>query len=73
MVLVAWARNADILYYWRVEAADKIEAESKGQQEADMMSSGDEPLNETITEVLHKAGRHMEDTIGAIFIVFYTP
>ena len=48
----------------RLRAADKVEAETGCLQESDINDAISEDLNESITEVLHKAGRHMEDTIG---------
>ena len=54
----------------RLRAADKVEAETGCLQESDINDAISEDLNESITEVLHKAGRHMEDTIGMYTEVF---
>ena len=54
----------------RLRAADKVEAETGRLQESDINNAISEDLNESITEVLHKAGRHMEDTIGMYAEVF---
>lgn len=63
----------------RLAAAEKIESETgqlqNGSDSSDTVMSTapapDDQLSESITEVLHKAGRHMEDTIGTRYPHLY--
>jgi len=49
--------------------AEKIEAETGDLRESDVVRAVNDDLSESITEVLHKAGRHMEDSIGTLYVV----
>ncbi|XP_067950851.1 wings apart-like protein homolog [Watersipora subatra] len=57
-----------LLFTQRLRAAEKIEAETGNLEESDITQAVGEDASESITEVLHKAGRHMEDTIVASYI-----
>ena len=57
---------------YRLRAAKKIETETGQVSETDIAKAVTDDANESLTEVLHKAGRHMEDTIGEYFILIYT-
>ena len=50
---------------FRLKAANRIERESECLQGSDQAAAANE-LNSSLTDTLHKAGKHMEDTIGTI-------